>query len=735
MGRLLILSNRLPITARLERGKLLLAHSPGGLATSLRGPHQRSGGLWLGWPGDTSRFTEAQRQELLRWCQDAQIEPLFLSGQDAGRFYEGFSNRVLWPLFHYLLDRVELDASGWDTYQDVNQRFADRAAELYRPGDLLWIHDYQLCLAPAMIRARIPEAKIGFFLHIPFPSSEVFRILPWRRPLLEGLLGADVIGFHTLPYARHFASSLMRLLGLETELDTVRYQGRAVQIRAFPLGVDAAGILQKASRPEVRANTEVLRQGAAGRKIILGIDRLDYTKGMIRRLLSFERLLQHEPSLVGKVRLVQIAVPSRERIDEYQRLKRQFDEHVGRINSAYGGITDVPIHYLYRSFSEEQVLAFYQAADVMLVNPLRDGMNLVAKEFIAARHDEDGVLVLSEFAGAAHELGEALLVNPYDLDQTAGALRRALEMPAPERQSRMRALRARVSQAPASRWAESFLDALQAPGLPPPQAALSGAQRAALLQRASTARRLLLLLDYDGTLVQFATRPEDASPDDALYALLRALAARPGCAVHLVSGRAREDLQRWFGELPLGLHAEHGFWSREGRGAAWTAARPLPLDWLARVEPILALFTERTPGSFIEKKSSGLTWHYRGAEPEFASQQARELRLHLWEVLSNLPVQLLPGNKALELRAQGIHKGNVVARLLAQHPAPDALLAIGDDRTDEDMFTAVPPYGDAIHIGPGPSRATLRLNDPASLRALLWELAKAPAPGPGPTLH
>jgi trehalose 6-phosphate synthase/phosphatase len=746
MRRLLLVSNRLPVTAKTEHGQLVVARSAGGLATGLRGPHEDSGGLWLGWPGDVARLSHAQRGELETRLAGLRAVPIYLTTGEVDRYYESFANGVLWPLFHYLLDRVPLDVKHWSTYQHVNERFADLVVQNYKPGDMIWVQDYQLMLVPGMVRKRLPDARIGFFLHIPFPSSEVFRILPHREEILEGLLGADLIGFHTIAYMRHFASSLLRLLGIEADVDLVRHEGRQIKIGSFPMGIDAAAFAALSDDEATVADAQRYREEGRGRRILLGIDRLDYTKGIPRRLMAFDRLLEREPSLRGKIRLVQVAVPSRTKVEAYQEFRRHVDEMVGRINGAYATPDWSPIHYIYRSLSERQVTALYRAADVMLVTPLRDGMNLVAKEFCAARTDEDGVLVLSEFAGAASEMGEALHVNPYDADNVAGAIKQALSMSEAERRSRMRALRHRVFAYDVHVWANSFIAQLdraaseeegRAHGVTQPQTIEQ------MLAEVQAAPELLLLLDYDGTLVPFANTPELASPDAELLDLLERLARRPHTQVHIVSGRTRETLTRWVGHLPVGLHAEHGFWSRVlpvpgGRDAAgpdssrdghliddegWTSVRDPASEWKLKVRPLLESFAGRTPGSLVEEKTASLAWHYRMADPEFGALQAKELRLHLHQVLSNIPVQVLLGNKVIEIRHHGVDKGRIAARLLAEPTAGQLVVALGDDVTDEDMFAGLPPGGIAIHIGPSPSAAPYRLADPRAARAFLRSLA------------
>src|SRR6266568_86209 len=502
MPRLLIVSNRLPITVRLaEGGAVSVEPSTGGLATGMKGPHERLRGLWIGWPGDLERLSDGARREVDRRLAELRLAGVPLSADEIARYYEGYSNAILWPLFHYSVARLPNEVSGFDTYEQVNARFADEVAARWQPGDLVWIHDYQLMLVPAMLRERVPDARIGFFLHIPFPSSEIFRLLPQRERLLEGLLGADLLGFHTATYLRHFASAALRLVGATTEVDRLRWQGREVRMGVFPMGIDAAHFSALASSPEVEELVASHRR--EGHQLLLGLDRLDYTKGIQRRLLAFEALLRAHPELTRKVRLVQVAVPSRENVEAYRELREEVDALVGRIHGEFATPDWSPIHYLYRGLSQAEIVALYRATDAVLVTPLRDGMNLVAKEFVAARSDGDGVLVLSEFAGAAAEMTEALLVNPYDVQRTAEVFYQALTLPEEERRTRLALLRERVMTRDVHAWAKDFIARLEQAAAKPASPALSppGALRQAL-ERARQAERLALLLDYDGTLVR-----------------------------------------------------------------------------------------------------------------------------------------------------------------------------------------------------------------------------------------
>lgn len=726
-GRLLIVSNRLPITVRVREGQSQLVPSAGGVATGLRTLHTASKGLWIGWPGELSRLPADQRAEAARQLEQGRIVPVPLTGEQVKAYYEGFANGVIWPLFHYLLDRAPLDSSNWPAYRHANERFADVVAEHYREGDAVWIHDYQLMLVPGLLRERLPRARIGFFLHIPFPSYEVFRTLPWRQEILRGLLGADLIGFHTFPYVRYFTRALRHLLGLEPQLDRIVFDGRDVRVRALPMGIDTARFERLAADPRVQTEVSAVREAADGRRLVLGVDRLDYTKGIPRRLLAFQRLLERNPSLRDTVRLIQVAVPSRVGVEPYQVFRRQLDELVGRINGALGTSKSMPIHYLYRSIPAHQLVALYRAADVMLVTALRDGMNLVAKEFVASRIDDDGVLVLSEFAGAAEELTEAVVINPYDIDACANAIQRALEMPRVERAARMRALRQRVGARTVHGWAEAFLEELDRSAAPPPAAVACGASLSspdALIDVLGGREPLVLLLDYDGTLVPLASLPDLASPDADLATVLDNL-ADSGVQVHVVSGRSREDLTRWFVGLKVTLWSEHGAWHRE-HGGEWTPTMMIDRDWIPPIRDILEQFAACTPGALIEEKGASIAWHYRTADPEFGAKQAMELKLILVEALHNQPLDILNGSKVIEIRPRGINKARVVERILLTGVRPASLAAVGDDRTDEEMFAAMPPGSTSIRVGAGPTAAGYRIADSAAVRVLLRGLAAAP---------
>ena len=727
MGRLILVANRLPVSVDLSDGQVNVHDSAGGLATGMRGLNKQARTSWVGWPGGNPSSDE-QRIVLEQKLAEHSATPVYLSVQEAERFYEGVSNSVIWPLFHYLVDRLPLFVQDFEEYRAVNERFADVVCTQASEEDLIWIHDYHLLLLPGILRQRLPRARIGFFLHIPFPSSEIFRLLPHREELLSGMLGADLIGFHTFSYARHFSSALLGTLGIEPELDRVDVDGRNVAIGAFPMGIDVATFEQLAAGADFPERVAALRRAQNVERLILGVDRLDYTKGIPRKLLAVERLLERSPQYRGKVRLLQIAVPSRENVAEYKSLRADVEGLVGRINGSSGSLHDAPIHYLYQPIAQAELVASYRAAEVMLVTPLRDGMNLVAKEYVASRIDGDGVLVLSELAGAASELGEALLVNPYDVESLALALDRALTMPEAERRERMGALREKVRARPVELWARQFVTALEGRERTPEPRDLRRDTRGldALARELATRKQVLFALDYDGTLVKIANNPDLARPDAALRELLTLLADMRQVEVCVVSGRARSSLDEWFGELPVHLVAEHGVWTKRARSDDWQChIDPSTLGWLPDAKHILETYAERAPGALVEEKTAGFSWHYRLVDPYLGLALARELRVHLVRHFAQAPVSVLEGRKVLEMRSLGIDKGTAVRDALGLFRPDLAIAAAGDDRTDEDLFAALPEDSISLCAGALATRARYRVSGPEPVRRFLRSFAEA----------
>ncbi len=711
MNRLLIVSNRLPISVTRKNGDFRLQRSVGGLATGVGSFYKSYESLWVGWPGmNVQRKHEEEKDRIIDTLRRERCHPVFLSSYDIKHYYDGFCNNTLWPLFHYFSLFTDYDPKTWTVYQRVNEKFCDAVMEVARPDDIIWIHDYHLMLLAQMLRERLPDAEIGYFHHIPFPSFEVFRNLPWRKEILTGLLGADLIGFHTYGYVRHFLSSVRRVLGHEHSFGEVRTGTRVVRTDLFPMGIDYHRFADSAGSTPVQKEITRVRQKYGSRKIVLSFDRLDYTKGIPLRLEAFDTLLERKPEYQGKVSLVLVAVPSRASVGRYQALKKRIDELVGRINGKYGTTDWVPVRYFYNFLPFETLVAFYSAADVALVTPLRDGMNLMAKEYIATRTDGTGVLILSEMAGAAEELGEAIIVNPNDQDAVIEAIEAALAMPEKEQIERNRTMQRRLMRYDIERWVSDFLARLgdaRAIRVERSEQIITPAIRDQLIAGYASATDRLLLLDYDGTLVPFAVKPQKAVPGNATKEVLEALSHVPGNEVVVISGRDRYTLDAWFGKMDIGLIAEHGVWTKE-RSGKWRMHEGLSSDWKDEIYPLLELYTDRTPGAFIEEKDFSLVWHYRRTEPILGAQRAKDLKDDLLHLTSNLNVGIMEGNKVIEIKNTVVDKGRAALSWVSQH-AWDFILAIGDDRTDEDLFAVMPPDAYSIKVGLAPSRARFNL--------------------------
>lgn len=721
MSRLLLVSNRLPVTLRRSRsGNTEIVKSSGGLVAGVAPVHQSEGGLWFGYPGE--HVDKAAREAL----DEARYVPVTVSASEMRGYYSGYSNSSLWPLFHYFIEHARFDRREFEAYRTVNERFADTIAERAMPGDTIWVHDYQLMLLPRLLRERLPSARIGFFLHIPFPSSEVFGLLPQREEILRGLAGADLIGVHTYDYARHLVSSFRRYLGVFGHEGTINIDGRAVEIAAHPLGISVEDVRGYAYSSAAETRVADLMRDMRGRQILLGVDRLDYTKGLPLKLEAFRTVLSDYPKWRDSIVLIQVAVPSRTNIESYRAQKAEVERLVGDINGAFGRPGRVPIHYIYRSIPSAELGALYRVADIAVVTPLRDGMNLVAKEYVAAHSDAPGVLVLSEFAGAATELGEAIRVNPHDVEGTAAALNQALEMPAAERRSRMQAMFRRVQGNDVHAWYRRYRRALDRESttditLPERYSPESLAEKIAPALR--SAKRSLFLIDYDGTIREFVDDPAAASPTDETLSALEGLTSIKGARVVIVSGRGRELLDDWLGDTDVGLVAEHGLWFRLTPDQEWNrGGHRADQAWKTYVMSVLDEYVGRVPGSLVEEKVASLVWHYRAAADDLANWQARELANYLEEFLANEPLEVLVGAKNVEVRQYGLNKGTAYERIYEEIGPFDFEMAIGDDRTDEDLFAVVPSDAVTIHVGPEPSRAEMSLSSPDAVRIFLRSL-------------
>ena len=732
--RLVLVSNRLPFTVSFKEGAPQFTPSVGGLTTGLWSYLNRKSAngverpdyLWMGWPG-ASIPLEHEPAVRTHAAQQFKSCPIFLPEESMDRFYLGFCNKTVWPLFHYFPTLARYEEEYWQEYQNVNRRFGEVVVNALQPDDLLWIHDYHLMLLPKLVREKFPEMPIGFFLHIPFPSWEIFRMLPrpWGHEIIEGLLGASLIGFHTHDYVRYFLTSVLRTAGYEHQLGSLALRDRVVKVETFPMGVEFDRFAEAAASKETEKQVAELRAKCAGQKVIFSVDRLDYTKGLINRLRGYEVFLKNNPQWHGKVVFVISVAPSRIGVESYQAMKLELEQTVGRIVGDFGNVHWTPLVYQFRLLTFEEIVPLYRGCDVALITPLRDGMNLVAKEFVASRPDQTGVLILSEMAGAAKEMGEALIVNPFHHEDFAQVLEQALTMPVEEQVRRNKLMQERLRRYDVNRWADDFIQGLLA--TQKIEAArrarvLGGKAQTALIQQYRAATRRALLLDYDGTLVPFAREPGLARPDEELLNLLAVLGADPANEVVIVSGRPRRDLEEWFGRLPVALVAEHGVWLRH-QGAEWRMLKTITTEWKERVRPILQLYVDRLPGAWLEEKEFSLAWHYRRADPEQAPLRAKELLDDLAGYTRNIDVQVLEGNKVIEIRNTGVNKGTAALEWLTAR-TPEFILSIGDDWTDEDLFRALPPTAWSVRVGLATTAARYYLSGHTVVRRVLRELSE-----------
>jgi trehalose 6-phosphate synthase/phosphatase len=728
-GRVLIVANRLPVNVQQTEKGLSFQASAGGLATGLSSLRGQFETRWVGWPGPVHKNNWREVED--RLINELQYHPVFMSERLIQKYYEGYSNRTIWPIFHSFPAYAKFNGSEWEAYRKANQMFSDAVAELYRPGDILWIHDYHMMLLPRYVRDRIPNATMGFFLHIPFPNHDIFRLVPQHKEILESLLSLDLIGFHTNDYVQAFLGSVRRVLGHDNTLGQILVGDRVIHVDSFPMGIDFEKYNTALADPVLQEEIEQIRNHMKTRKRVFSVSRLDYTKGIPESLQAIREFLIRHPQWHTKVGFVLVVVPSREQVDRYASLKREIDEMVGNINSEFGRLNWTPIRYIYRSLSFSELIGLYAAADVALITPLRDGMNLIAKEYLAVRNDERGVLILGELAGAAQELAEALLVNPNSVEHLAEAIHKALQIPEEEQVRRNRLMRARLETHGIRKWVGEFFGRLREVQEVSHMMAvriLDERIRARLLNDYAAAAQRLLILDYDGTLVPFADSPSTASPDPQLIRLLEQLATSPKNRIVILSGRDRHSLESWFSRLPLTLVSEHGGWVRSADSGEWTPTiAPSESEWKKDIRPKMEPFVDRVPGSFIEEKEFSLVWHYRQAESETAFAAAKELNDMLSGFATNMNIHVLPGNKTVEVKTASIGKGMYYSRHLSQD-ARDFLLAIGDDWTDEELFAALPDSAYSIKVSLKLSKARFNVREVEDVRVLLRTLAKQENP-------
>jgi len=719
--KIVIIANRLPVKIERSDEGFTIERSEGGLATGLGSLETEAEKYWVGWPG-IHTDDETERQQITEKLHELNFHPVFLSDEQISNYYEGYSNSTIWPLCHYFFSYIEYKAEYWAAYREVNALFSRESLPFIENDDIVWIQDYQLMLLPKLIRDKKPATSIGYFHHIPFPSYELFRVLPEREEVLEGLLGADLIGFHTHDYMRHFISAIYRVLNLNCNLDEITLKERIVHVDAFPMGINYEQYHEAPALPVVREKSAMLREKLSDKQVILSVDRLDYSKGILHRLEGYAQFLENNPEYHEQVSLAMIVVPSRDNVEMYAELKAKIDQAIGEINGRYARLDWSPIFYFYRSFSFEELIAMYDIADIALVTPLRDGMNLVAKEYLAAKRDQPGVLILSEMAGASIELQDALIINPNDKDEIEKAILQALTMPLEEKRERMSRMQKRIASRTVKRWANDFVKELRS----------IKEQNREILQKVVGKRQLtqiksaydeassrLILLDYDGTLSPFVRKPEDAIPSEQLLELIKRMSADKHNKVVINSGRNHQILDKWFAGLPIDFAAEHGvFYKDDG---VWHRNIMEEIEWDEEILDIIHHTIDKTPRSHLEQKDAALVWHYRNVDVWLAELRAQQLINALIGPCARLNLQIVPGNKIVEIKPPDYNKGSEVIRRL-EKDTYDFVLAIGDDTTDEDMFRALPTDGISIKVGSFSPAAKYRIPLQSSVIPFLSKL-------------
>ncbi|MEZ5071402.1 MAG: bifunctional alpha,alpha-trehalose-phosphate synthase (UDP-forming)/trehalose-phosphatase [Bacteroidales bacterium] len=739
MKRLILASNQLPVHITWQEDNYLIERADEQTISGLQDFYKAFEPQWVGMTGfENHVFSEEEAQRLEQELEAFQCIPLFPSPRDLNRHLHGFARNTIWPLFHYFTENATYSEENWKAYVKINRMYANRIHNLLKEGDIVWIHDYHLMLLPQMIREKNPGVSIGLFIHVPFPSFEIFRMLPWRLEVIEGMLGADLIGFQTYDYVRHFMSSVRRLTGVDSVFNRISIGERTLRVDVFPKGINYDRFRNKALQvhnPQLQPTVlqeQMMRfkEGGQLEKLILSIDKLDYTKGIPQRLRAFELFLTTYPEYQGRVGFIVQAIPSGETSESFYNLKSKVDELVGRINGTFGTIYWTPVRYLNQVFSMDERIDLYALSDIALILPLRDGMNLVAKEFVASRYDGAGVLILSEMAGASKELHESILVNPNNLGEVAEAIRTAIEMPKEEQVRRNTVMMQRLQRYTVGRWANEFINSLE--GVKEIQEVnltrkINVTRMRQIVGSYAGSRKRILFLDYDGTLSWFTKDPEDARPDAQLYGLLESLSKDPANTLVIISGRDKETLGRWFGpEWNIHFVAEHGVWLRDP-GQDWHMLEQVNNDWKDPVQPLLEYYVDQTPGSFIEHKNFSLVWHYRKADPDLGPQRAWELRDEWRTLTSNLNLEIMDGDKVLEIKYAGINKGRAALFKMGD-VAYDFIFAAGDDWTDEYTFDALPEKAFTVKVGTKTTKAAYYIESVDMVRELLCRFSREECP-------
>lgn len=722
MSQTIIVSNRLPVSVRKGESGLEVYPSAGGLATGLSTYANKRNSLWIGWPGiSLDEITAKERLQITAELAKYNCQPVYLTKKQLDEYYTGYSNSLLWPFLHTMEADFSNQAKLWRTYKEVNELFAETVLSLSKPGSAIWVHDYQLMLLPKLLREHRPHDDIGFFLHIPFPAAQHFAELKEGPQIIRGLLGADLIGFHTKEYVKGFLDSCELLTNTAPTKNGIALKERAVRVAEFPIGIDYVKFSRANRTRAVRKEVRRLRRKYRGYKTVLTVDRLDPTKGFLERLNAYKTLLKQEPDMRGKVKMIMLAIPSRGDVEAYKQLKADVEKMVASINKKFGTARWQPIDYTYDNLPFEKFSALYRFADVAFVTPVKDGMNLVAKEYIASQGRRRGMLILSEKAGAAEELRDALLVDPANPKTLVTALTKAFTMPRRELKQRVKAMQRVLSANTIHTWAGNFMKTLHSPKLKKGTPRLNSLRRFNLLSNYQAANSKLIIFDYDGVLTPFTTNPHDAKPSKKLLSQLRRIGNQPNTTLAIVSGRSKKDIASWFGELPATLSAEHGAVLRRKGEHTWTTLAKSSRSWKREFLPLLQSEAAATPGALVEEKDYSLVWHYRNvAGVYFAQRGIARIKTVAKPLLRRYGLKIFRGDKILEIKDPSLNKGNTIQALMDK--PYDFMLAIGDDFTDEDMFKTLPRRAYTVKVGPGRTNARYRLRNVAEVQDLLSRL-------------
>lgn len=727
--RLLIVSNRLPVVVKKSQDGFHFEKGAGGLVSGLSDFLASLGAsgselneyIWMGWPGATiDKPDEVALSSALKETYNA--SPVFLSQKLMDKVYLGFCNKTIWPIFHYFSNFASFETDFWAEYTKMNEIFCDELVKEIRPDDIIWVHDYHLMLLPALLREKVRN-PIGFFLHIPFPSYEMYRLFSResRSGILEGLLGADLIGFHTHDYSQYFLQSVLRILGIENHMGYIEFPDRMAKVGTFPMGIE----FEKFNKMDVSPFPSS-KSDTGHPKMVLSVDRLDYSKGIINRLQGYELFLKRHPEWHGKVILNMIVVPSRTGVPSYQKIKRTLDELVGNVNGNFSRDDWTPVVYQYTSLPHKELIAKYRKSDVALLTPLRDGMNLVAKEYVASLEDRRGVLVLSEFTGAAKELSETIIINPNSIDEIAGGILEALEMPEREQIRRNKIMQKRLKRYDVTKWAHDFVDNMvnisKSTGFAAREKLLKPETTNKILNQYNKAKNSIIIVNYDGTLVPITKYPGQAKASEGLLELLHRLNDHDKSELVIISSRSKEDLDAWLGEAPVNLTAEHGSWVKQKNENEWQLFKPLSAGWKQDILPILEMYSDRLPGSFVEEREYSVSWNYKKADMEQSSVLSKEVSEHLMNITGNIGVQVLHGNKIIELSNSGINKGEIAMHWLSKKDY-DFILAIGAGWSDELLFQTLPDHAWSVKVGLNQTAAGYLVKKQEDAMSLLEALA------------